>query len=94
MLDVTKPALNRLSHRLTLKRAAADIALRITRREGAWRLRFDRQRPGDTAIANDGRNVLLMEETVTQATADMKLCVRATETGPRLRLRRRAIRNK
>jgi hypothetical protein len=88
MLSVSKPALDRLSHRLASRKAAADVALRFTRREGGWKLGPDRARPGDVTFAHDGRNVLLLDETTAEAMANMMLEVRKTDTGPRLRLRR------
>jgi hypothetical protein len=88
MLTITEPAFNRLSHRLARGNAADDMALRITRRDGGWKLRPDRARPGDTTFAHDGHNVLLLDEAVSKATANMTLVVRKTDAGPRLRLRR------
>lgn len=88
MLMVTRPALKRLLRRLARKEAGADMALRFTRRKGGWRLRLDRASPDDTAFTHEGRNVLLLDETVSKAMANMKLVVTETEAGPRLRLRR------
>jgi len=88
MLNVTKTALDRLSHRLARRKAAQDVALRFTRREGGWKLGPDQERPGDVTFAHDGRNVLLLDKTAAQAMTNMTLDVRNTETGPRLRLRR------
>lgn len=92
MLTVTKPALDRLSHRLAHRKAAHDVALRFTRRDGGWKLGPDQERPGDVTFANDGRNVLLLDETASKAMTNMTLDVRKTDAGPRLRLRRRARR--
>lgn len=88
MLTVTKPALDRLSHRLARKKAADDVALRFTRRAGGWNLDPDRARPGDITFAHDGRNVLLLDEAVSQGMTDLTLDVRTTEAGLRLRLHR------
>lgn len=41
MLSVTVAALDRLSHKLADRKAAADIAMRFTRRKQGWRLRLD-----------------------------------------------------
>ncbi len=88
MLNVTKPALDRLSDRLARRKAADDVALRFTRREGSWKLGPDQARPGDVTFAHDGRNVLLLDETAAEAMSNMTLDVRSTDAGPRLRLRR------
>jgi hypothetical protein len=88
MLNVTKPALDRLSHRLARRKAATDIALRFTRRDGRWKLGRDQERPGDVTFAHDGRNVLLLDETAAKAMTNMTLDVQNTDAGPRLRLRR------
>jgi hypothetical protein len=88
MLNVTKCALDRLSHRLACKKAAADVALRFTRRDGGWKLGPDQKRPGDVVFAHEGRNVLLLDATAAQAMTDLTLLVRKTCAGARLRLRR------
>ncbi len=88
MLNVTKPALERLSRRLIRKEAADDIALRFTRREGGWNLGTDQARPGDVTFAHGGRNVLLLDQAAAEAMTNMTLDVRNTDVGPRLRLRR------
>jgi hypothetical protein len=88
MLNVTKPALTRLSDRLTFEKATADVALRFTRRERSWRLDPDRARPGDVTFAHDGRNVLLLDQAVAEGMTDLTLDVRRTTAGPRFRLRR------
>ena len=90
MLNVTKPALGRLSRKLARNEAADDVALRFTRREGGWTLGPDRARPGDVTFAHDGRNVLLLDAAVSQGMSDLTLDVRKTEAGPRLRLHRNA----
>ena len=94
MLNVTKPALNRLSRRLVHDEADYDIALRFTRRTGGWKLGPDQARPGDVTFAHDGRNVLLLDPTTAQDMANLRLDVRKTDAGARLRLRRIAKRNK
>ena len=88
MLVVTKPAFDRLSHRLARRKATQNVALRFTRREGGWKLGPDQERPGDVTFAHDGRNVLLLDETAAKAMTNMTLDVRNTDAGPRLRLRR------
>jgi hypothetical protein len=93
MFSVTIPALDRLSERLTRKAAGMDVALRVTRRAERWKVRPDRARPGDTAFAHEGRNVLLLDQQVMAALASLQLDVRATGSGPRLRLRELASRD-
>ena len=87
MLNVTEAALDRLSNKLAYKKATADQALRVTRKPRGWKLRLDCSRPSDTAIAHDGKNVLLLDEAVCHAMRDMTLDVRAAKAGPRLTLR-------
>jgi hypothetical protein len=48
----------------------------------------DQARPGDVTFAHDGRNVLLLDDAVSQGMTDLTLDVRDTDAGPRLRLRR------
>ncbi len=88
MLTVTAAARDRLLSKLGRKKAADDVAMRFTRREGGWRLGLDRAGPDDAAFTRGGRNVLLLDEAVSKAMANMKLDVRATKAGPRLKLRR------
>jgi len=47
----------------------------------------DHARPADTAISHEGRVVLLLDEQVAQAMANMTLDVRNAEAGQRLALR-------
>ena len=88
MLTVTAAALDRLSRKLAGKEAKDDVAYRFTRRRSGWKLRLDLARPADTAFTHDGRSVLLLDTTVSQAMTSMTLDVRGTDSGPRLRLRR------
>jgi len=87
MLTVTAAALDRLSRKLAGKKANDEEAFRFTRRTGGWRLRLDCARPADTAFTHDGRSVLLMDTTVSQAMTNVTLDARSTDSGPRLRLR-------
>ncbi len=93
MLNVTKPALDRLSDRLARGDAAGEVALRFARRDGRWKLGQDQERPGDVKFAHAGRNVLLLDESAAKAMANMTLDIRDTDAGPRLRLRRAASRD-
>lgn len=88
MLTVTKTALDRLSRRLARREAAEGMALRFTRREGGWTLRLDHESAGDTAFTHDGRKVLLLDEAVSKAMADMTLDTRGGDQQSRLRLYR------
>jgi hypothetical protein len=88
MFTVTAAALDRLSRKLARKKPTDGMALRFTRRAGAWRLRLDRARPADMEFRHDGRSVLLLDTTVSQAMTNMTLYVSSTDSGPRLRLRR------
>lgn len=88
MLTVTKSALEQLSHRLARRPGTEGLALRFVRREGGWRLRLDRESPGDAAFTHGDRKVLLLDAAVAEALADMTLDVKPTGTRSRLDLRR------
>jgi len=88
MFRVTAAALNRLSSKLIGKKANDDEAFRFTEKKGGWALCLDCARPTDTTFSHDGREVLLMDAEVSRAMAGMKLGVKRTNSGPRLRLRR------
>lgn len=88
MFVVTPAARVRLAAKLTHQKATDDEAMRFTRREGGWRLRLDRARPGDLTFTLEGRSLLLLDAAVSEAMADMKLGVRSTKAGFRLKLRR------
>jgi len=90
MLTVTTAALDRLQTKLTGKRAKDDEAFRFTRRTGGWKLRLDRARPADTAFTHGGRSVLLLDGAVSQEMTNLTLDVRATDSGPRLKLKKLA----
>jgi hypothetical protein len=87
MLTVTRGAGVRLLRKLARKGATDEIAMRVTRKTRGWKLRLDHARPADTAITHEGRIVLLLDEEVSQAMADMTLDVSSTQAGPRLTLR-------
>ena len=87
MLTVTPGAGVRLLRKLSRKGATDGMAKRFTRKTHGWRLRVDRARRADTAITHEGRIVLLLDEQVSLAMADMTLDVRNTKAGPRLALR-------
>ena len=88
MLTVTTPALLRLAKRLARSGAGREVTLRFTRREGGWKLQPGEERANDVSFAHDGRSVLVLDEPVAKAMADMTLDVEHTGAGPRLRLRR------
>lgn len=87
MLNVTVPARDRLSFKLSSRKAAEDVAMRVTRKPGGWRLRPDHARPADTAITHEGRIVLLLDEQVSRRMTRRTLDVVETDAGPRLTLR-------
>ncbi|TWT45301.1 hypothetical protein RAS1_17240 [Phycisphaerae bacterium RAS1] len=88
MLTVTNAALERLLGKLSRRKAAENVVLRLKQAAGRWRLRFDRVLPDDAAFAIDGRKVLVLDGAAVEATSSMTLGVRTTKTGPRLKLRR------
>lgn len=88
MLTITKPALQRLSRRLDRKGAADGMALRFTRREGGWKLLLDHETTGDRVFTHEGRKVLLLDKTVSEAMSSMTLETRASGQRTGFRLRR------
>ncbi len=88
MLSVTKPALERLSRKLTRRGVAAGMALRFARQEGRWTLLLDRESAGDKVFSHDGRTVLLLDNAVSAAMADMTLDARKHGRRQRLKLSR------
>jgi hypothetical protein len=72
---------------LDRKKAADDVAMRFTRTKNGWRLRLDQARPDDTAFTCEGRTVLLLDTVVAKAMGAMRLEVKNTDAGIRLRLR-------
>lgn len=87
MLNVTAAAWARLARRLEHKKAGDDMAMRIVKKTKGWQLRIDRLKPTDTALAHEGRNMLLLDEEILEATTDMTLDVKDTDEGQRLSLR-------
>jgi hypothetical protein len=88
MLSVTKPALERLSRKLTRRGVAEGMALRFARQDGRWTLLLGRQSAGDTAFSHDGRTVLLLDKAVSEAMAGMTLDARKIGGGSCLKLHR------
>ena len=86
MLTVTEPARERLLTKLDRKNAAGDECMRVTRREGGWRLVVARAQPDDTIVEHQGRPVLVMDATVSESISSMVLDVDQTTRGPRLKL--------
>lgn len=86
MFTVTAGALRRLSTKLILKNGNEDQAFRFTRRTGGWRLRLDSTRKEDKEFLHDGRSVLALDAKEFQAIAQLKLDVKCTESGLRLKL--------
>lgn len=94
MMTVTEGARDRLLSKLVTKKAAKDEAMRFMRRKGGWKLSVERACPDDTKVVHRGRNVLLMDEDVSEATGTMTLDVRQTQSGPRLTLRGKSKRSR
>ena len=88
MLSVTKPALERLSRKLTRRGVAEGLALRFARQDGRWTLLLDRESTGDTAFSHDGRTVLLLDKDVSEAMTSMTLDAKKTGGRSRLKLHR------
>ena len=88
MLSVTKPALERLSHKLTRRGVAEGMALRFARQDGRWTLLLDRESAGDTSFSHEGRTVLLLDKAVSEAMASMTLDAKMTGGRSRLKLHR------
>ena len=86
MFTVTRAALDRLSNKLARRKPTQGLTLRLARTAGGWRLRLGRARPEDRQFGHDGQCVLLLDGTVSEAMAKMKLDVSSTDSGPRLRL--------
>lgn len=86
MLKVTAAALSRLSTKLSRKKAADDAVLRFTRKPGGWKLRIDDSRPADKTFAHEGRDVLALDNEVSEAMSQMTLDVTNAKGKPRLKL--------
>ena len=93
-MTVTEGARDRLLSKLVTKKAAKDEAMRFMRRKGGWKLCVERTGPDDTKVVHRGRNVLLMDEDVSEAMGTMTLDVRQTRSGPRLTLRGKSKRSR
>lgn len=88
MLTITDSALARLTQRLDRRGAAAEQALRFTRREGGWKLSLSHASDGDTLFQHEGRTVLLLDKAVSDALSALTLDVSRVKTSGKLRLRR------
>ena len=88
MLTVTKPALERLFRKVTRRGVAEGMAMRFARQDARWTLLLDRESAGDRVFSHDGRTVLLLDEAVSEAMADMTLDTRKVGRRTRLKLRR------
>jgi len=63
-----------------------DTAVRLKLETNGLASTLDTPRPGDTTFNHDGRKVLLLDPSASQALAEKKLDVQATDDGPRLGL--------
>ena len=88
MLTVTATARERLTQKLTRKKASDGQAMRLTHQSGGWKLTLDRARPDDTTFSHQGKHVLLLDKKVSRAARHMVLDARPTAAGPRLTLNR------
>jgi|CXWL01.1.fsa_nt_gi hypothetical protein len=86
MFTVTEAARCRLLTKLVDRKAAEGEAFRFMRKDGGWKLRLDRAQPNDTKLVHEGRNVLLLNDDVTQNMTRLTLDVINAETKPRLTL--------
>ena len=86
MFTVTEAARGRLLSKLVGRKAADGEAFRFTRKNGGWKLRLDLPQPNDTKLVHEGRNVLLLNDDVTQTMTKLTLDVINAETKPRLTL--------
>lgn len=87
MLRVTKAARSRLFSKLVGRKACDGEAFRFTRKKGGWKLRLDHAQPNDTALAFEGRNVLLLDQEVSRNMTRLMLDVTDPDSKPRLTLR-------
>ncbi len=87
MLTITEQAGARLVQ--LLGESANQSVIRIVRRKRRLKLRRDHARADDATFAHAGRVVLVLDEQVSQSLAARTLDIRETDTGPRLRLKRR-----
>lgn len=86
MITISRSAYDRLADMLA--HLPADVGVRIYLRSGRARLRPGRERPGDEVVRHQGRTVLVFDRSTAQYIEQRSLDARATENGPRLRLRR------
>ena len=87
MFTVTEAARGRLLSKLVGRKAAEGEAFRFTRKKGGWKLRLDLPQPNDTKLVHEGRNVLLLNDDITQTMTKLTLDVINAATRPRLTLR-------
>jgi Fe-S cluster assembly iron-binding protein IscA len=88
MLNVTEAARNRLLSKLVHKKLADDVAMRFTPKENGWRMRPDQVRPHDTEFTHQGRKILVMDTTVSEAMSALTLDVIQSDKGARFKLHR------
>jgi Fe-S cluster assembly iron-binding protein IscA len=84
---LTEQALEHLA--ATLDRAAAgdSVAIRLVAGRGGLGMRLDQPGPEDESFDYEGRTVLIVDARVAEYLEDRTLDVRATEAGPKLKLR-------
>lgn len=86
MLSLTPAAGEHLLKLLDEAGAPQDAAARFVASPEGLTLHLDKQRPGDDAVAHDGRTVLLMDEQVSELLEERTLDLEEAEDGLSLTL--------
>lgn len=84
MLTMTETAGDYLSKVLDAANAATEAAVRLSVGNNALSASIDEQRPGDATLFHEGRQVLLLDESASQALDEKTLDVKATPEGRKL----------
>lgn len=88
MLMMTEAAAELLSEILDNANAAEETAVRLVIADNALTPTLDHPQPGDETYDHDGRNVLVLDEQVSQVLTESTLDVQATAEGLQLVLLR------
>ncbi len=86
MLTLTEAAGGYLSDVLEQANAPTETAVRLKVGPDGLKAAIDEQRPGDAAYAHEGRKVLLLDESASEALAEKTLDLQPTPDGQRLGL--------
>jgi hypothetical protein len=84
MLMISETAGEYLTAILDNANAAEETAVRFVLEGNTLTPQLDNARPGDATFDHDGRQILVLDEQVSQVLADSTLDVQATDEGPRL----------